>query len=134
MQVSLYNLLYDWANKTWNDIVIMDSMDQLVLQLKNRKLTFLPFQRLWKLLDDLTTGMGLIMEDSEKQEELNNALETKEIRIVSESFLVDFQDQPSVTIKMVNLDEIMASNPEWFQEISDVERMFTDVSDSYKGK
>ena len=134
MQLSLFDLLHQWADKTWDDIVIMDSMDQLVLQLKERRIACLPFHRLWKLLDDLTTGMGLIMEDSEKQEELKNSFEDEEIRILTESFLVDFQDQPSVTIKMVNLDEIIARYPEWFHEISDVEKMFSDVSDSYKGR
>ena len=134
MQLSLFDLLHQWADKTWDDIVIMDSMDQLVLQLKDRRIACLPFHRLWKLLDDLTTGMGLIMEDSEKQEELKSSFEDKEIRILTESLLVDFQDQPSVTIKIINLDEIIANHPEWFYKISDVEKMFSDVSDSYKGK
>ena len=134
MQLSLFDLLHQWADKTWDDIVIMDSMDQLVLQLKDRRIACLPFHRLWKLLDDLTTGMGLIMEDSEKQEELKSSFEDKEIRILTESLLVDFQDQPSVTIKIINLDEIIANHPEWFHKISDVEKMFSDVSDSYKGK
>ena len=134
MQLSLFDLLHQWADKTWDDIVIMDSMDQLVLQLKERRIACLPIHRLWKLLDDLTTGMGLIMEDREKQEELKNTLEDKELTLVAESLLLDFQDQPSVIIKIINLDKIMASNPEWFHEISDVEKMFSDISDSYKGK
>ena len=131
LKVSYFNLLSKWATGSWDDIAIMDSMDQIIKQIQEKGYTFSPLESLWKILDDLTSGIGLIMEDDEKQLELKSSLEVDEIANAAKALQLDVVQDNGISAKILNLDDLLSSNPNWFERISDVDRMFKDVSDSF---
>jgi hypothetical protein len=131
LETSYFDLLAEWITGTWDDIAIMDSMDQMSNQIEEKGYTFTPFESLWKLLDDLTSGIGLIMEDDEKQTELKSTLKIDEISAAARAMNLEFLQDNGVLTRILNLDDLLSSNPDWFDKISDVDRMFKDVSDSF---
>lgn len=131
LEISYFNLLSEWVTSSWDDIAIMDSTDQIIKQIQEKGYTFSPLESLWKLLDDLTSGIGLIMEDDEKQSELRSSLEIDEIANATKSLRLDFHRENGISTIIMNLDDLLKSNTDWFRRISDVDKMFRDVSDSF---
>ncbi len=134
MKISFYDLLIEWTKKPWDDLLALDVMEQILTPFNERKLNFKAIEPIRKLIDAFFDGIGLIMTDEEKYADLLNLLEDEAVKQTAEALMLDVKDGPDVKVTVLTIDMFIQEHPQWFEKPSEMDDMFSDVIDSYKGR
>jgi hypothetical protein len=126
--------LIEWTKQAWDDLLALDVMDQILLPFNERKISFKLIEPVNKMINDYFDGIGLIMTDEEKQAGLIKILKDESVKRATESLMLEFVREPEVKVEVLDVDELIQNYPQWFETISEVDEIFSDITDSYTGK